>query len=455
MKLRSNLYIIKRKIGKKNIIIFKHFYELGYIVLNGSAMYILDIFLKNKKIDIQSIYNKFSKKFNYSKSTSKKFIDEILDALIEFGILVKEKNLKRKENCTNPSKKTFLEELNNTTAYLQKLYFKNHKVSYVTFEITSKCNQNCMYCYLASKLNSTKEELSTIQVKTLIKRLVKELEVNRIDFTGGEPFIRKDFIEILEFCDKLGVFVKIKSNGSLIDKKIVERLKKLNNLINVDITILGFSEKNHNLFSKTKGFNKTKKALKLLSTSKKFFTKIVFVPTKLTKISEFKKAYNFANSHKLILSIEPFYPKLNGDLSHFKYKPNINKMNKILEISKKEENKKRVNVIDNMDKLKDKYQCLAGYGSMALSCNGDIYPCIILQGLIFGNAIKQNLIKILNKLNKTFPIKISDTECKDCNLKKYCGKCVLANVFEKKSLYICSDFNKKDAIKNSLGKNSR
>ncbi len=65
----------------------------------------------------------------------------------------------------------------------------------VLWEITNTCNYHCCYCIFSSESKIYENELNTNEVKRVIEEL-KENHFSYIKFTGGEPFTRKDMIEI-------------------------------------------------------------------------------------------------------------------------------------------------------------------------------------------------------------------------------------------------------------------
>lgn len=92
---------------------------------------------------------------------------------------------------------------------------------YVRISLIDKCNLNCIYC---NPVNSNKhfyrniELLSESEIIRFCKILVKNLEVKKIRFTGGEPLLRKDFIPILKNITELkrehNLTIGITTNGT-------------------------------------------------------------------------------------------------------------------------------------------------------------------------------------------------------------------------------------------------
>lgn len=104
-----------------------------------------------------------------------------------------------------------------------KAKFFNKRIPlFVGWAITNQCNLKCLYCNL---WKNTGGELPTDQILNVIDELTK-LGTVLISFTGGEPLMRDDIGEIINFASKRKLKVRLNSNGVLVKRKITE-LKRL------------------------------------------------------------------------------------------------------------------------------------------------------------------------------------------------------------------------------------
>ncbi|WP_299522571.1 GTP 3',8-cyclase MoaA [uncultured Lutibacter sp.] len=115
------------------------------------------------------------------------------------------------------------------------------RISYLRLAITDRCNLRCQYCMPAHGIDIVdRKELLSYKEMYRITRVLSELGVNKVRLTGGEPFVRKDFVNFLEslsFNDKLDE-INITTNGALISNHI-DKLEELNiNAINLSIDSL-------------------------------------------------------------------------------------------------------------------------------------------------------------------------------------------------------------------------
>jgi cyclic pyranopterin phosphate synthase len=115
------------------------------------------------------------------------------------------------------------------------------KISYLRLAVTDRCNLRCQYCMPAHGIDIVdRKELLSYKEMYRITRVLSELGVNKVRLTGGEPFVRKDFVNFLEslsFNDKLEE-INITTNGALISNYI-DKLEALNiNAVNLSIDSL-------------------------------------------------------------------------------------------------------------------------------------------------------------------------------------------------------------------------
>ena len=116
------------------------------------------------------------------------------------------------------------------------------QIEYVRLAVTDRCNLRCQYCMPAHGIDIVpRKELLTFKEMYRLIRVLTELGVNKVRLTGGEPFVRKDFVgflEMLSYNDLLDT-INITTNGALISRHInkIEKLKKVKN-INLSIDSL-------------------------------------------------------------------------------------------------------------------------------------------------------------------------------------------------------------------------
>jgi len=260
---------------------------------------------------------------------------------------------------------------------------------HLQWHITERCNLKCKHCYFDEKF--LKNELSLNQLFTIFDDYIKLLkkwnlprEMSRISITGGEPLVRDDFFEFLGKCheNKEKSRYGILTNGILLNNEKISKLKKLE--INyAQVSLEGMEEDNDEIRGKGT-FKKIVKAIKLLVRNK-INTSISTTVTKqnqkdiplLIKLAEQLKVNG--------LGLRRFIPIGRGEQI------------KKLVLSPQETKKLYLYVVKTNQKLADKksklrlnigcedgilaqegYEvntCVAGYSSLTILPNGDVYPC--------------------------------------------------------------------------------
>ena len=113
------------------------------------------------------------------------------------------------------------------------------QMDYVRLAVTDRCNLRCQYCMPAHGIEiAPRSELLTFKEMYRITRILSELGVRKIRLTGGEPFVRKDFmrfLEMLSFNDLLEA-INITTNGALI-YKYIPALEKIDKIKHINLSI--------------------------------------------------------------------------------------------------------------------------------------------------------------------------------------------------------------------------
>jgi len=103
----------------------------------------------------------------------------------------------------------------------------------IQWHITEECNWRCKHCYHDNYLDKGP---SLNKLKDIFNDIIEIWICERINFAWWEPFLRKDFLDFLDYIDnKLWLYNKklkiwILTNGSFIDEKLLINLKKINNI---------------------------------------------------------------------------------------------------------------------------------------------------------------------------------------------------------------------------------
>ena len=93
----------------------------------------------------------------------------------------------------------------------------------VSWNVTNACNMYCAHCYRDAGCKA-EDELSTADAKKLLTE-IKRAGFQIMIFSGGEPLMRPDILELVKFASDLGLFPVFGTNGTLITPQMAKDLK--------------------------------------------------------------------------------------------------------------------------------------------------------------------------------------------------------------------------------------
>lgn len=142
--------------------------------------------------------------------------------------------------------------------------FDKVKLPGVIFEMTSRCNLKCKYCYNYWKKDDIDlSEIEKINPLKTLKQYMKSVNTNYVAFSGGEPTINKDeLLECIMYCKARNKKVTVISNGTLIDDELLDLFSKLK-VDMLETTINSYKGAIHDEINGIKGsFNKSVNIIK-------------------------------------------------------------------------------------------------------------------------------------------------------------------------------------------------
>ncbi len=94
-----------------------------------------------------------------------------------------------------------------------------------SLELTFRCNLRCQHCYVSHGHNGIprQQELNTSEIQRIIDEVV---DAGCLWFliTGGEPLVRRDFLDIYTYAKRKGLIITLFTNGTLITPRIADYL---------------------------------------------------------------------------------------------------------------------------------------------------------------------------------------------------------------------------------------
>ena len=115
------------------------------------------------------------------------------------------------------------------------------------------CNQKCLHCYAAGQPLSDTPELTTAQWKEILAKL-RAANVPQVTFTGGEPTLRADLVELVDAAQWF--VTRLNTNGRLLTPELCRRLYETS-LDSVQVTLYSHDPAVHNALVGAEGFDDT------------------------------------------------------------------------------------------------------------------------------------------------------------------------------------------------------
>ena len=308
------------------------------------------------------------------------------------------------------------------------------EISHAHIDVTGQCNLKCKYCYNygSSSKEGTYADFTAQEIISLIDH-VGELGCKSITFSGGEPFLRNDIFDILNYCR---IPKKILSNGLFLTDAKIQKLESVENLEELRITLDGF--KGHDRVRGKGTSTKIIKIIEKISQRKQIRLSINTIISRYN-INELIKLYDKINKWNIYQWRIDLPFKAGRYIQNYRalcsnYTKTFKELSHLLTAYLKKQMPPRLEIInvfkpellnaDLMDFSPSTHPCEYNLGSCSIRANGDVtLPCPSLFK-IFGNVRKVPLRQIIaSKSALQFEkIKISDlSKCPTCRYVRLCG----------------------------------
>ena len=143
--------------------------------------------------------------------------------------------------------------LNKLADYIDNLY-KEPQLRHLFFELTTACNERCFHC--GSNCDVPQPgELTTGEYRSILDQIREDFDPSKVYLciTGGEPLLRKDFFEIMNYAKDLGFRWGMTSNATLITKEVAHKLAEAG-MRTISVSIDGLPETHDRLRGYKRGY---------------------------------------------------------------------------------------------------------------------------------------------------------------------------------------------------------
>lgn len=314
---------------------------------------------------------------------------------------------------------------------------KRHTLIDLFWECTLTCNANCKHCGSSAEKRKYDGELTTEEIKSAFRQIAEDMDASKIliNVTGGEPLVRKDLCEVMEYAtNELGFHWGMTTNGILLTEENIEKLRKAN-METVSVSIDGLEETHNKFRGVPNSYSIIINNIKNLK--KAGFVKHIQVTTVFHKenINQLEELYEIMLSLGLdswrLVSMDPIgRANENDDLLL-----NGEEIKKLLDFIKSKKKDKRLELtygcpgflgLEYEKEVRRYYfNCRTGINVASILYNGDLFVCPNvprIKELIQGNIRTDNFKSVWDNKYKEFRTKerTKCDECKKCEYWDYC-----------------------------------
>lgn len=324
---------------------------------------------------------------------------------------------------------------------------------FLWWDITSACNFRCVYCY-ANSGHSLANELKFEDVRSILGDLARE-GVLHIFFLGGEPYLRKDFVYILNATKEVGISSMLATNGWFITQNLARETKSAGVAI-VRVSIDGAKPETHDQLRACKG--SWHRAIRAIEHFKEAGIPIVGISPTVTpeNLDEIPDLLRFAEglgvdeiqlnpvcatgrgAHRPELSAKQAL-RLKGIVREFQNSFSVSQGPFLSAPEGIDDHKPAQCLIHRHGYNPIMLGCGSGRSCAAISADGDILTCILHRKKL-GSVITTPFRSIWRDAPRVLDQRRKDPECRGCQYYDYCsGVCPILGGTSK----ICGQFRDK------------
>jgi AdoMet-dependent heme synthase len=293
----------------------------------------------------------------------------------------------------------------------------------VHFDITYRCNERCVHCYLD---HDDLGEMTTAEIEDVLDQLA-DAGVFFLALSGGEVLMRRDFFDIVEHARRRLFNVKIKTNGVMIREPEARRLRQLG-VEQVQISVYSHRPEVHDGITKLPGsLRRTIEAIRFLKLQglKVSMANVLMTANLFDNQGVMSLAKDLGVSYTLDPTITP---KIDGNTAVLALRAPAAELRRVFR------NEELVGNVAEFcappaapdEDVMDGYPCSAGHTSCYISPYGDVFPCVQFP-LPSGNLRREKFVEIWqhsSALKEVRSIRARDlTTCSTCSHVGSCSRC--------------------------------
>ena len=265
----------------------------------------------------------------------------------------------------------------------------------VTWEISLKCNLRCVHC-LSDSGRASEDELTHKESLELIDQLTA-LKVFQVNIGGGEPFLRKDFLDLLAHSHEKGLVTCVSTNGTLVDKGVAKGLSAMK-MLYLQVSLDGAMADVNDAIRGKGTYPKVLAAMDALAGQGVRFS----INTVLTRLNfpQLDALRDLAAGYGAELRVSRFRPSGRGKTSKMHLAPTKDQLETFAGWLKEHDLVRTGDsffcLTSENRRRKGLDMCGAAKMTCCISPGGDLYPCAFLQeGPFLAGGIRESALKEL------------------------------------------------------------
>jgi radical SAM protein with 4Fe4S-binding SPASM domain len=302
----------------------------------------------------------------------------------------------------------------------------------VHLDLTYRCNERCVHCYLD---HEDYGEMTTEEVKRVLDELA-DAGTLFLTLSGGEIFLRQDFFELLEYARALHFDLSLKTNALLITPERARKLKEFG-VRKIQVSIYSSDPEIHDGITMVPGsLRRSIEAMRLVKSLGLVVT--IACPIMKQNLMAYRSVLSLAEEldvpYVLDLTITPMIDGNHSTVNHRVKAQDLlpvlqdSKLNPKLRISPKDSVSSDSAVSSGMPlpAESDDLPCSAGHNTCYISPYGEVFPCVQLP-VAAGNVRQKKFEEIWYRspeMRRVEAIRESQlTHCGNCSIRSYCERC--------------------------------
>lgn len=317
----------------------------------------------------------------------------------------------------------------------RKELVKAPKLRNLFFELTLRCNENCIHC--GSRCNEVRSDELPVQVYyDFLDKIKRDFGTNELMLcvTGGEPLLRKEFYDIMGYAHKLGFRWGMTSNATLIDEAAAKKLRECG-MGTISVSIDGLRD-THDEFRRTKGgYDKAMRGIQCLINEGGFRHIQVTTVVHRGNIDQLDELYDIMCGIDIdswrVINMEPIGRA--KDFPDLLLRPEDYR--RMFDFIREKRNAgmpvqygcTHYLGLDYEREVRDWYfLCNAGVYTASITANGDIAACLDIERrpeTMQGNILRDDFTEVWKNGFQYFRTPLSDRneKCRGCDSAEFCG----------------------------------